>query len=683
MDPAAGAGAADADAPTSMSSRPTAPGAAPTPTQRIDRAGRSLGERRTTPAGGAAGARGAAAAAAAALEPGAVLAERYEVRSALGAGGMGAVYRAHDRVRRTDVALKVMLPALLDREEAVRRFEREAEVALGLSHDGIVRAYDVHEDRATGLRFISMELLEGVTLRRWMSARSDAAVPVAQALRLVRALLEALSYAHRTTIHRDLKPENIFVLDGSGPAPRLKVLDFGLAKLREPSTLTGDALALGTLHYMAPEQQADAAGADARADLYAVCVILYELIVGRRPVGRFRPPGEERRGVPAEVDALVLEGLDPDPARRPASAEALLAAVDGAIAVVEGRRAGTGGAPRGSRLAAAVLCAGILALAVGAALFPGWMKGRGAARPPAGAGVAGAARTTGWHGEPMPAGLGRGERHGEYVWEKDGASMAYVPPGTFAMGMEGADADNPRHDVFLPGFYVDRHEVTVGRFRRFAADARYATEAEREAFGLLDQDPWRAERPFSAGKSWRNAAVPEIDFDVRQTDEHPVVWVSWNDALAYATWAGKHLPTEAEWEKAARGGDGRLYAWGNAGPEEGVFRANFGPGRADADGFAGTAPVGSFPPGASACGALDLTGNVWEWCADWYAADAYLGPDAGQAPPGPPSGEARVVRGGSWTTPEQGLPAAARGRRAPSFRMADGGFRCVVRPASR
>ncbi len=276
----------------------------------------SVGVGRTGEAGGDAAARG--------LQSGAVLASRYEVLALLGVGGMGAVYRVRDRVRGKDVALKVMLPSLLAREKAAERFQHEAEVALELSHENIVRVFDVGLDPASGLRFFTMELLEGLSLRAWLEEKKKLreSVKPEEALEITRQLLEALRVAHEKTIHRDLKPENVFVL--AGDKLKVKVLDFGIAKLQSASQFTSTSMALGTAYYMAPEQQLDAAKVDARADLYSVSVILYEMLTGELPVGRFKTPSQERKGLPLAVDEVVLRGLERKPEARQPSADALL-----------------------------------------------------------------------------------------------------------------------------------------------------------------------------------------------------------------------------------------------------------------------------------------------------------------------------------------------------------------------
>ena len=259
-------------------------------------------------------------------------------------------------------------------------------------------------------------------------------------------------------------------------------------------------------------------------------------------------------------------------------------------------------------------------------------------RLPAGLIAAKGARTDEKSGLPLEA-----------VSQKDGAEMALVPAGAFLMGDNNTRPDEtPQHKVYVGAFYIDKYEVTNERYEKFL-----------EATGLK-QPPW-----------W-------YDDNLNQPKQ-PVVGASWEDASAYCRWAGKALPTEAEWEKAARGADGRKYPWGNEPTAEGgKYRANYGP---TADGFKYTAPVGSFPLNKSPYGCFDMAGNVWEWCADWYDAD-YYGESPASDPPGPFTGPFRVDRGGGWSVFAVDCRSAHRNRDDPSFRSFRLGFRVALVPSS-
>ncbi len=227
-----------------------------------------------------------------------------------------------------------------------------------------------------------------------------------------------------------------------------------------------------------------------------------------------------------------------------------------------------------------------------------------------------------------------------------GHEMVLVPAGPFAMG-------SARREIHLDAVYIDRTPVTNEQFAVFLDATQY--------------------KPTDAGAKrflahWRNGKPP------RGEEKHPVVYISWFDARAYALWAGRRLPTEAEWEKAARGGDGRRYPWGRAEPKP--SHANFGRHRE------GTTPVGAFPEGASPYGIVDLAGNVWEWCEDTYDEDFYEnGPSMNPKLVSVSSGKSgHVMRGGSFMYDARALRTYARMGFDPHYRFAEGGFRCAKTP---
>jgi len=262
------------------------------------------------------------------------------------------------------------------------------------------------------------------------------------------------------------------------------------------------------------------------------------------------------------------------------------------------------------------------------------------------------------------------------AWEKDGAVMVYVPAGEFTMGSSDADIDAilaecsdckrasfddeyPQHTVYLSAFWIDQTEVTNAQYRK-----------------CVEAGTCRAPTTTTCYRG-------KPTYSETSKADHPVVCVSWYDAKTYCEWARKRLPTEAEWEKAARGTDGRRYPWGN---EFDCQRGNFDdeteinsytvPGGEGCDGYVTTAPVGSFRDGASPYGILDMAGNVWEWCQDWYDED-YYARSSQRDPQGANSGKHRVIRGGSWYNIEWFVRAAHRHGSDPDYRYSSLGFRCV------
>jgi formylglycine-generating enzyme len=248
----------------------------------------------------------------------------------------------------------------------------------------------------------------------------------------------------------------------------------------------------------------------------------------------------------------------------------------------------------------------------------------------------------------------------------DEAEMALIPAGEFQMGCKGqGPEEEPVHTVCVDAFHMDKHEVTNRRFARFVRATGYRTELERSGRGFyyLGKDV-----KYDAGVTWRHPFAPSDT--LKGKGEWPVVWVGWNDAVEFCKWAGKRLPTEAEWEKAARGGlEGKKYPWGDADP---ASRACYGqPAETGRPG-----PVGKYA--ANGYGLFDMAGNVWEWCADWYGKDYYKGSPP-KNPAGPSLGESRVTRGGAWgESPfDVDLRCSRRDNSLSASMFNNLGFRCV------
>lgn len=291
--------------------------------------------------------------------------------------------------------------------------------------------------------------------------------------------------------------------------------------------------------------------------------------------------------------------------------------------------------------------------------------------------------------------------------------MMWIPSGTFMMGSTNGQPDElPVHPVTLDGFWMDKTEVTNEEFQKFVEATGYVTIAERkpdpkdfpgadpallvpgsvvfsppvEDPGLQNHYAWWKYVPEA---NWKHPEGPGSTIEGRE--KFPVVHVSWEDAMAYAKWAGKRLPTEAEWEYAARGGLHQYpYTWGDTKhPNErsmaNIWQGQFPLENTEKDGFRATAPVASFPP--NGYGLYDMAGNVWEWCADWYRPDAYAsneklnpkGPKESFDPnePGMPK---KVIRGGSYLCSDLyciGYRPSARMKSAPDTGLSHTGFRCV------
>jgi formylglycine-generating enzyme required for sulfatase activity/predicted Ser/Thr protein kinase len=231
----------------------------------------------------------------------------------------------------------------------------------------------------------------------------------------------------------------------------------------------------------------------------------------------------------------------------------------------------------------------------------------------------------------------------------DGMPMVYVPPGNFLMGAADSDPEagadeKPQHLVYLDAFWIDLTEVT---------NNMYAKCVKAGACSPPDKESSKTRLGYYGDEHYA---------------DYPVIYVSWQDAQDYCSWAGRRLPTEAEWEKAARGTDGWIYPWGNERPNSRYLNFN--------NQVGDTTPAGFYPPGASPYGAFDMAGNVAEWVADWYSEDAYASSEV-RNPSGPETGEYRVLRGGSWFNPPRAVRTTFRLWNLAGLGFETGGFRCA------
>jgi len=291
--------------------------------------------------------------------------------------------------------------------------------------------------------------------------------------------------------------------------------------------------------------------------------------------------------------------------------------------------------------------------------------------------------------------------------------MVWIEGGEAVLGSQDGDPDAPMHTVRLGGFWIDATEVTNAEFARFVEATGYVTDAEKPipAEDVPDLPPERrlpgslvfTPPPgavdlhefwnwwtFVHGADWRHPGGPDTDLDGKQ--DHPVVHVSWRDAQRYAEWAGKRLPTEAEWEFAARGGlAGKVFVWGDEptskeSPMANIWQGTFPNYNSRQDGYLTTAPVRAFA--ANGFGLFGMSGNVWEWCQDWYRPDAYDATRVVTDPHGPASGfdprepdvPKRVMRGGSFLCSDvycRGYLPGTRMKSSPDTSLCHTGFRCV------
>ena len=633
---------------------------------------------------------------------GQVLFDKYVVERPLGRGGMGSVWLVRHREIDVQRALKLIVPAFAIDPEIRSRFRREARVMAKFTHPNVVTVHDAR--LAEGVAYIEMEYVSGRSLNTLL--RPGEPMPLDWIARILIQLCDVLQVAHdQQIVHRDLKPSNLMLLDGQPPGrEHLKVLDFGIAKILDPGAddaeteedvRTGTGMFIGTAQYSSPEQSSGAR-VDGRSDIYSVGVILYELLAGGRPFAGplvirdhavTPPPPISGRvpgvAIPAEIEALVLRCLAKDPADRPQTAaevaEAFLRALPGgaeAFGTIPATR-WPGPRPgrrrwRTARRLAPVLLAGAATLILGAAwaLIPRNPRASGTGQPTAKAGappVVPAAGVIRWPDPTFPpkgfhdadGAIRAGGRPSALTCLKDGSRLVLVEWGTFAMGrMAGFetfpdDDKAPAHRETVLTFYMQEAEVTNGQMAAYFAA----------------NDPNRKSAEYLA---WREAVDDLIKVKVTEDEaqHHPATRVSHQTAARYAHWAGGRLPTEAEWEFAARSrGQQRLYVWPEPKPP-GKTSANIDTAgeilAPDGVGSIPTQPVMSYKDDRTEQGVFDLTGNVREWCRDpWPVAP-------GQAPE-------FVVRGGSFMTHRNDFRTTGpRGHEGIDQTAGDLGFRIVV-----
>jgi formylglycine-generating enzyme required for sulfatase activity len=659
---------------------------------------------------------------------GQLVSDKYKVERWVGEGGFAVVYRAQHTIWKQPVAIKFfsgLASAPVELRQALREaFIQEGALLTQLSSEcsGIVQARDtgVCTTPSGGwLPFIVLEWLEGCNLSEAIERAQRSGSPrfeLTEVLGLLRQVASALDLAHaRGIAHRDVKPDNLFVIGGDvrRPGAVLKLLDFGVAKLMSASakaatllTTTGTNIVPFTPHYGAPEQYSRAFGATGPwTDVFSLALVAVELLAGKSPLSgadlselalasmdRQLRPTPRALGVelPEAVEAVFARALAVEPQARFTRAGELWAALEAAAAmdsapatVLSSVRPRSIEAPPSSRrrsLRGAVGVACALGVVAGAAWLPEHTERKPS--PPVELTTVQDASSLGANVVAAPLVLVP-----KPACPQD---MAEIAPGQFFQGSDADEAlpnEKPAHAVQLDGYCIDRYEVTasqynacseVGKCKRAAVEVDWPdiSEAEREAYSSL---------------CTRDAA------DKR---EHPINCVTWQMADLYCRAQDKRLPTEAEWEYAARGPDGRTYPWGDEEPSPERLNAcgsectawglsrnlELKPLYAADDGYAATAPVGHFPAGRSRFGLFDVVGNVWEWVGDWYAV--YPDTDSPVAasehgprhdPTGPAAGERKVIRGGAWNgSYASWLRPSFRYAQAPAARSHGVGFRCAA-----
>ena len=620
------------------------------------------------------------------LSTGTVLENRYRIEALLGEGGMGAVYRAWHLGLHQNVAVKenrMASPA------SGRQFAREARMMARLRHPNLPRVTD-HFVLPDGAQYLVMDYIEGEDLGQIL--QQTGALDEARALAWIDQVCDALVYLHGQDppiIHRDIKPGNIKIT----PQGQIFLVDFGIAKIGEARERTRTG-ALGVTSGFSPPEQYGSGGTDARTDIYALAATLYALLTAQHPpdsvqrsirLETLAPPRTLRPDLTPRVAVALEEALKTSPTDRPQTIAAFRALLQPTVEEIPGEASPSGPssatvpiAPQPESVAEEI--APLESMTSSARLswrVPAWAWGLGGLAALVLVVVVSGVLENPMFSQPPPTFTPTrtptptvtrtptivSPPSGSYLgdtWARpaDEMVMVYVPAGEFQMGSDNGDDDEgPVYEVAMHSFWIDRIEVTNGQYQRCAEKG--GCDPPREG----------------------NRLPPASYYGKSAYDDYPVVNVSWHQATGYCSWAGARLPTEAEWEYAARGPDARVFPWGDEfdGTQLNYCDANCPGDLADEtvdDGYKDTAPVGSYPEGASWCGALDLAGNVCEWVADWYAEDTFES-SSSRDPTGPSSGKDRVLRGGSWYDGPSGVGSAGRSRNKPDDALNLLGFRCV------
>ncbi len=594
---------------------------------------------------------------------------KFEILEEIGRGGFGIVYQANDTTLDRLAALKVLHPQLTIDPKFIANFKREARNLAQVDHPNVVNIYEIGE--IEGRLYIAMRYLPGGNLADRIA---QGPLPRAEALRIIREAAAGLAAGHQKgLIHRDVKPGNILFNE----AGRAVVADFGVARavqLSSMGTSTETGGAVGTPYYRAPELWRGSPPPSPATDVYSLACVLYEMLTGQMLFNGQTPdqlitrhlleaPESLMVGDDLPVDLrLALEAaLAKDPTQRPQTMLAFCERLETASTDVEVE-------PEPEPVEPVVVPARVSEAASDDAMAEP-LKEPAARQTP----NQETRKKKGWVWA-LVAGLivigvlalfgGRLLSDDGEINPVDGAAVVYVPAGDFLMGSEDSlafpDEEGPEHTVYLDAYWIYKYEVTNAQY----ADFLNAMESSQTRTGLPLLDVNSSDvRIMETGGQW----VAQAGYA-----DHPVVMVSWYGAQSYCKWAGGGLPTEAQWEKAARGTDGRRYPWGNADPTCSLAQFE--------DCSSGTRPVGSFPDGASPYGALDMAGNVWEWVADWYDRN-YYSQSPGENPTGPASGNTHVFRGGSWGASTWALRVVRRGDAEPDFMHDNYGFRCRLSEA--
>ncbi|MBW1972525.1 MAG: SUMF1/EgtB/PvdO family nonheme iron enzyme, partial [Deltaproteobacteria bacterium] len=560
-------------------------------------------------------------------------------------GGMGIVYKGkHIHLNRI-TAIKILPPDFSFDPQFIKRFRREAISAASLDHPNIVRIYDTGVEK--NINYIAMEFIDGTNLDEIL--KKEERLPLNRTIDILTQVADALDYAHKKMIiHRDVKPSNILI----NKMGKAYLTDFGIAKALDGMHLTRTASSIGTPEYMSPEQ-IEGKEITYKADIYSLGAVAFKMLTGVTPFsgnttvaifnGHLNKPvpsvTQFVEELPKWLDPIIVKAMAKDASKRYIKAIDMIEDLKRGMAA---HKFGIAFVQEKEKLDKERLKKEIpqvkrtkIVKKAKKKKGKGWLL------------VAGAVVLL----LVLAVGFLFISKNKFFPLTGKMGSMVKIPAGEFLMGSNSGLKDElPVHKVMVDKFFIDKYEVTNQDFCKFL-NAKGNQKKGGVYWINLDINDRII---YKKGKF-----IPKKGYE-----NHPVVAVSWYGAKAYATWAGKRLPTEAEWEKAARGGMiGKRFPWGD----------NIDKGKANylSD---DTSPVGSYPP--NGYGLYDMAGNVWEWCNDWYQSDYYKHSPY-KNPQGPNSGTFKVMRGGSWGGGKEFITVSRRGWSFPETTNIGIGFRCA------
>ncbi|HPZ08411.1 MAG TPA: SUMF1/EgtB/PvdO family nonheme iron enzyme [Candidatus Eremiobacteraeota bacterium] len=576
------------------------------------------------------------------LSTGSILVNRYEIINLIKAGGMGAVYKARDHRMLELCAVKELIADSINTEQedyTIKRFNEEGNLLANLIHPNLPRVTDLFIEK--GRYYLVMELIDGKDLDTVLKERNK--LSIAEAIQYGLQILDVLDYLHNQNppiVYRDLKPANIVIRTRD---QRAMLIDFGIARTiqieEEKKTR------IGTPQYSPIEQFKGMV--EPASDIYALGRTMHHLITGvapepmsfhSEPLTNFVPEAHK------ELEAIITKATQPDIKDRYSKASEMIKDIknflnkeniSGPKEKIDITKPDSISEQKAKPRKATKILTPLKEEEETENKKETIKKERNNKKDKITI-ISKSEKT-----KKIVSSILKSDLHLDI--HPSSTEMVLIPSGYFWMGDSGCEYDENRkklfetnkkgqHRVYLNAYYIDITPVTNEQYKIFVQENSYKSEGDWEKYFTKDKE------------------------------HHPVVNITWYDADTYATWAKKRLLTEAEWEKASRGGDGRNWPWGNLWDDTKLNSRESGPGR--------TTEVHQYSRGDSIYGVLDTVGNVWEWTSDWYYPYPYEGPYISE------EGDKRVIRGGSYSETKDKCTCSFRNWGFPENKSAFRGFRC-------